>query len=148
MANTRQIEIVGLPEFRRDLAAARKLIPNQLRQADQKVADLVARGARQRAPSGPHLGGGVVEPITASIHAGVDSRGGYVQIGGPTSPQALPTEFGGTLARHNSSVRTRVVKRGYAYPTISAESGRIDDIYLVAIFKAVGPAFPSGSFAA
>lgn len=162
MASVRQVEIIGLQDFQRELAKTRRKFPELLAKADHHAAEVVASEARRRAPRGPHQGGGDVAPITSSIQAGVGAHGGYVQIGGGASPHAVPTEFGGTVprrgasrsavataqARHRSfassgiAPRTRIRRQAYLYPAIAATRLDVELIYLDAIDRAVKGAFP------
>jgi len=143
----REVQIQGLVEFQHELLAARRAFPIELARADSEAAQLVAAGARRRAPRGPHLGGGQVQPIVDSIHAGISGRGGFVAIGGPGSPHAAPTEFGGTLRRHASQTRTQIRRQPFLYPTLAAESDAIDGIYLDAMERVVRRAFPGRALA-
>jgi hypothetical protein len=131
-----RIEVHGLRELRRALKEAEGHTPHELQQANKRAADIVVREAQRRAPKGPHQGGGkprTVVPITASIKAQATATKGIVAFGGQRSPHAAPTEFGGTLKRHASSVRTRVAKRPFVYPAIEAEQAHVLEQYELAL---------------
>jgi hypothetical protein len=124
MADTR-IEVHGLRELTRALKEAENHTPRELQQANLRFAEIIARAARQRAPEGPHEGGGkprTVVPFSGSIKAQATTRKAFVVFGGQRSPHGPPIEFGGTLKRHASQSRTRVAKRPAVYPAIEAET--------------------------
>lgn len=136
-----RIEVHGLSELRRALAQCEGRSPKEVAQANFEAADIVAREARSRAPSGPHEGSGTVTPIRASIKAMRRARAGVVAMGGARTPHAEPTEFGGTLARHASASRTRVRQRAFLYPAIEAKRGEVMDFYGNAVDRIMRPAF-------
>ena len=136
------IEVHGLREFRRALREAGQQFPKELRQANKEAAELVAPEVRRRAPKGPHEGGGRVQPIVASVRAGGTQRAGYVAVGGARSPHAPVYEFGGTLRRHASTVRTQVMARPYVYPSVEAKADEVVDFYGEALDRVARRAFP------
>lgn len=137
------IRTTGVSELRRDLRAVDKSFGPELGKANQQAALVVVPEARRRALAlrGPHQGGGKVAPISSTITALRRQQAASVAIGGARSPHAAPTEFGGTLARHHSSSRTRVAKRAYLFPAIEAKAGEIVQVYSFLLDRLMARAF-------
>lgn len=140
MANP-EIRVLGLAELRRDLKRLGAQWPKELAKANNRAAEVVAAEARRRAPAGPHQGGGSVTAITQSIRATKAQRSASVSFGGPRSPHAAPTEFGGTLPRHASRSRTTVRQRAFLYPAIAAKTDEVVLTYQAMLERLMDAAF-------
>lgn len=153
MADTR-IEVHGLRELRRALKEAEGRSQSELRHANKRAADLIAREAARRAPKGPHQGKGKPNPITPisqSIKSRSTTNAAYVVFGGSRSPHAPVYEFGGSIPRrgaratHGAAIAkaqaghrsfekagipvTRIAKRPFVYPAIEAEIPHVLEQY-------------------
>jgi hypothetical protein len=145
---------------------------HEVDQADWLIAGLIEEGAQGRAPRGDHQGRPTVVPIHRAVARHGPKTRPSVTIGGPDSPHAQVTEFGGTIPRRAprgeagiqarqvgyarrarrsfASVGvtrvTKVTAQPYLYPTISALIRQDKDLEAVAVAadKALRNAFPTG----
>lgn len=125
----RDIEVHGLRELRRALREAEGRSPKELQQANKQAAGIVVREAQRRAPRGKHEGGGRVQPAWQSIKAQATTGRGVIAFGGQRAPHEPVVNFGGTIARHASTSRTRVRRREHIYASIERKRGAVLDTY-------------------
>jgi HK97 gp10 family phage protein len=142
----RGAEVVGLREFRRELKQAGQQFPKELRQANKEAAEIVTGDARRRAPRGPHLGGGRVRPIVASIRALASQGRGQIAVGGVSTPHGPVLEFGGTIPRRgDTGARTQVRAQPFLYPALAAKRDEVVEFYGNAVDRLMRRAFPRGA---
>jgi hypothetical protein len=157
------VRVVGLEELRRALIEAARTSEAEVAKASEQAAHLVAAAARRKAPAGPHEGSDRVETVRASVAAGRAGLAGTVSIGGPSAPHAEVVNFGGTIPRrgvsrvasaraqrdHQSFTRygvtslTKIVAREFLYSSISAHNDEVLHLYVAAVDRVMGRAFPS-----
>lgn len=142
MANDVTMKIDGLATFAKQCRRIGKEAQAELRKTNLHAAQLVVPEAQHRAPKGPHEGGGIVQPISASIRAVAGQRYAAVRAGGKRTPHAAPREFGGTLRRHASSKKTSVPATPYVFPGVAAMVPRITPLYQRDFGKLIRQAFP------
>jgi hypothetical protein len=137
-------DISQIPRFVRDLREMEARLTREVRVADGRAAVLAAGYMRRRAPQGPHQGGGALETIRTSVRAGGTMGRGTVTIGGARAPHALPTNFGGTIARYHSAKRTPVPAREFIYSglTLARRDPRFPRVYAEAVDRAAKVAYP------
>jgi hypothetical protein len=139
----RGVEVHGLRDFRRELRRAGEEFPRELRQTNLEAAEIVAKDARRRAPRGPHLGGGRVRPIVASIRALASQGRGQIAVGGASTPHGPVLEFGGTIPRRGGTgARTTVRAQPFLYPALAAKQDEVVEFYGEALDRVYRRAFP------
>jgi hypothetical protein len=133
-----KIEILGLRDLQRELRAADKAFPKELRAANKDAAEIVADATRASFASR----GGVAPKVAASVKALAQQRSASVKIGGARFPYALGSEFGGG-ARPRTRQFPRFKKGGYSlFPAIKDNREKVVDAYADAIDKLTRRAFP------
>ena len=113
-----RVEVEGLTRAIGNLYTFERRLPGMGRETETESADIVARHARPRIPSGPAAGG----------HAAgsVRSTGSQVVGGGSRFPYFPWLDFGGRVGRNNS-VNRRFVRSGrYIWRSFADNKQRIE----------------------
>jgi len=135
---TGDIRVEGLAELNRALKALGPGAQMELKDANQKVSELVAADARAAAYSL----GGVAAKTAPSIQAKKYTTSAAVGIGGPAYPFAGGAEFGAFKYHQFKPWRGNHSDAGYfLYPAIRQDLDRIETEYrdaIDALIKKVG----------
>ena len=133
------VVVSGLKELQARLAEIGPTMPRRLATVNKQAGDIAVAEIRRRAPRGKHEGGGRIVPIADSVKATRSENYVAVKAGGPQTPHAKPTEFGGTIARRGSKGvtgrqwarrghhggRTRIKRRPFFYSGVAAKAAEI-----------------------
>lgn len=132
------IEVEGLKQLRKDLAAVNKALPKELGQLYKSIGTMVIQDAQNRA-----FGlGGVANKAASALSASARSTAVVISLNGQKYPYALGAEFGGSQPQFKPW-RGNGPDAGYfLYPTIRADSQEILDAFDAAAAKAYKLAFP------
>jgi phage gpG-like protein len=116
-----RIEVHGLRELRRALKEAENRSPKELQQANKRSAERVAGAARQRAPIGKARKGHAAGTLRRAIKAQATAGRALVAFGGSRAPYGPVINFGGTIPRFHSALRTVIPQQEHIYAAIHAE---------------------------
>lgn len=84
------IEVQGLADLRRDLLLLDRALPNRLKAANRRAAELIAERARGSFAART----GVAPKVAASVRVLAQQAGAAIKLGGNAFPYALGSEFG------------------------------------------------------
>lgn len=129
------IEVSNAAALRKALRNAADRSVKEVSAGNRAAAEVVAKYAVKNASrfqgqqgSGRHV------PIKLTIRAGATAQKGYVKAGGAFTRNAAVTEYGGTLRRHASAVRTdRRHPTPYLHPALDQGQTEAVNIYAAKI---------------
>ncbi len=130
-------QVVDARKLAAALKAADGRTPRELQVANKASAEIAVARARQLAPKGRHQGGGHPVPLASAIVAQATTTKAYIVFGGPRAPHGPPVNFGGTIPRYQSAVRTHVRRQEHIYKAIAETAPARQEEYEKAITRII-----------
>lgn len=115
-----RVEVHGMKEFISGLRRLDRKIPGVESDSESTSANLVARSARSRVPSGPSSGG--------HARASLGAAGSTVSGGGTKYPYYPWLDFGGRVGRNNSVIRPFLKTGRYIFRSFKDNKVQIGQI--------------------
>lgn len=133
------IDVVGLKDFQRELRQMDKAWAKELRVANKKAAEPIAKDTRSSFASRP----GVAPKVAASVKVLAEQRSASIKIGGDKYPYAMGSEFGSIQFKQFPPHRGSGSEAGYSlYPSIRSNRENVINVYGDLIDEVAKAAFP------